>query len=128
MQSKNTSYNCLFTRTSMPDGCRDHNHYPGVQCCCFIIPLKVLKRFARDPKLPRKTREAFANAAKFEPEWRKVRIARAQLVAAARAILPTGMTAAAAAQPPAVTVFNCANSNTLPGSPVANPGSSSDGS
>jgi Zn-dependent metalloprotease len=112
----------------MADGCWDHSHYPGVRCCCFIIPLKVLKRFARDPKLPRKTREAFANAAKFEPEWRKVRIARAHLVAAARAILPTGMTAAAAAQPPAVTVFNCANSNTLPGSPVANPGSSSDGS
>jgi hypothetical protein len=120
----------LSTSIPAPDGCQVHHqtHRHGVGCCCFIIPLKVLKRFAKDPKLPSKTRKAFADAAKFEQEWRKLRVARTEHTLAARAILPTGMTAAAAARPPTVTVFDCAHNNTLPGAQVGNPGSAADSS
>jgi len=120
----------LSTSIQARDGCQVHpqTHRHGVGCCCFIIPPKVLKRFAKDPKLPSKTRKAFADAAKFEQEWRKLRNARMEHTLAARAILPTGMTAAAAARPPAVTVFDCSHNNALPGAQVGNPGSAADSS
>src|SRR5262249_34332996 len=60
-----------------------------------------------------------------EKEWRKVRVAKAKLAQLAHTILPTAITAAAAG-PPAITVYNCAHGNTLPGTPVSGPGSSTD--
>ncbi|MEO6787009.1 MAG: M4 family metallopeptidase [Chthoniobacteraceae bacterium] len=72
------------------------------------------------------SRKCFADAAKFEKEWRKVRLAKGNLARMAKTMLPSGITAGVAG-PPAVTVFNCAHGNTLPGAPVPNPGSSSDG-
>ena len=51
-------------------------HAHGCECQCFIIPHDVLERFARDKKLSAEARKAFADAAKFEKEWRKVRAAR----------------------------------------------------
>jgi Zn-dependent metalloprotease len=130
MEMNNKFNISLFKGTPMLIGCGGHDqtHGHGAGCCCFIIPVKVLKRFAKDTKLPSKTRKAFADAAKYEEEWRKLRIARVEHTLAVRAILPTGMTAAAAARPPAVTVFDCHNGTTLPGSPVPNPGASPDGS
>jgi Zn-dependent metalloprotease len=92
-------------------------------CHCFIIPLHVLERFAKDKKLSAEARKAFADAARFEKEWRKVRTAQSRLARLAKTILVSGLTAAG---PPAITVYNCAHGNTLPGTPVANPGSSSD--
>ena len=93
-------------------------------CQCFIIPQDVLERFSKDKKLTEEQRKSFADAAKFEKEWRKVRSFTSKLARSARSILPTGL--AAAAGPPAITVYNCGHGNTLPGTPVANPGSSSD--
>ena len=98
----------------------------GLECQCFIVPQRVLERFAHDRKLPPETRKAFADAAKFDKQWRKVRTARGKLARVAKTLLPTGFPAAAAG-PPAITVFNCAHGNTLPGTPVPNPGSSTDG-
>ena len=100
-----------------------HAHGPG--CHCFIIPPKVLARFARDKKLSAKARKVFADAAKFEKEWRKVRLAKADLYLAAKTMLPSGLIASVASAP-AITVFDCKNGTTLPGAPVANPGSSAD--
>ena len=100
-----------------------HAHGPG--CHCFIIPQKVLARFARDKKLSAKARKVFADAAKFEKEWRKVRLAKADLYLAAKTMLPSGLIASVASAP-AITVFDCKNGTTLPGAPVANPGSSAD--
>jgi Zn-dependent metalloprotease len=97
----------------------------GGGCPCFIIPPKVLERFARDKKLSAEARKAFADAARFEREWRKVRHARARLTLAAHAILPQALTAIPAG-PPAVTVFDCHHGAALPGAQMANPGSSSD--
>jgi Zn-dependent metalloprotease len=96
------------------------------ECHCFIVPIKVLERFARDPKLPAETRKAFADAKTFEKELRKVRAARGKLARLAMTIMPTALSAAAAG-PPSILVFDCDHANTTPGSPVSNPGSSTDG-
>jgi Zn-dependent metalloprotease len=92
-------------------------------CRCVIVPQQVLERFAKDKKLSAEERKPFADAVRFEKEWRKVRTAQSRLSRVAMTILPSGLTAAG---PPAVAVYNCAHGNILPGTPVANPGSSSD--
>jgi Zn-dependent metalloprotease len=95
---------------------------------CFIVPQNVLKRFAKDPKLPAKTRESFSQALKFEAEWREMRALRAEHRLITNELLPSGLTAAAAALAPAITVFNCNHGTNLPGVPVSNPAASSDAS
>lgn len=94
-------------------------------CCCFIIPAKVLERLARDKELPDQMRKAFADAAAFDKEWRKVRVVRGKLSMLAKTMLPAGLVAASG--PPPITVFDCAHGVTLPGTLVADPGSSTDG-
>jgi Zn-dependent metalloprotease len=86
-------------------------------CTCSIVPPKVLRRFARDKRLPAKTRKAFADAIKFENEWRKLRAVHTEL-SAAGSRLQRGTTL----PEPKVTVFNCKHGTTLPGVPVAAPG------
>jgi Zn-dependent metalloprotease len=98
----------------------------GRACACFIIPSKVLERFSHDKKLSAEERKAFADATRFEKEWRKVRAVRMKLTLAAQAILPSALPAAPPG-PPAITVFDCRQGTTLPGTAVSNPGSSSDG-
>ncbi len=66
---------------------------------CFIIPTKVLERFSRDRKLSTETRKAFADAARFDKEWREVRAARTRLSLAAEEILPSRLAAAPLAPP-----------------------------
>ena len=100
-------------------------HDPGT-CSCFIVPKRVLERFAKDKKLSAEQRRYFADAAKLEDEWRKTRAQRAKLSNLTRSTLPVGMTAAAVAAAPNVLVFDCQHGTGLPGVPIANPGSSSD--
>ena len=97
---------------------------PSCGCPCFIIPQKVLKRFANDKKLSAAARKNFADAAKFEKEWRSVRDAKSELTVTAQAMLPSAL--AAPSGPPADNVFNCNHGTALPGTAVPNPGSSSD--
>ena len=99
-------------------------------CTCFIIPQHVLERFAKDKKLTEEQKRYFVDAAKLEQDWRKTRASTAKLASLSRSILPSGMTAAAAAAAvvPSVLVFNCQNGTALPGTPIANPGTSTDGS
>jgi len=92
---------------------------------CFIIPFRVLERLSRDRKLSAAARKAFANAARFEKEWREVREARTRLTVAAQKLLPRQL-AAAPFGPPAITVFNCNHGTTLPGTLVSKPKTSSD--
>ena len=96
-------------------------------CTCFIIPPEVLESFANDKKLSDEERKSFADTATFEKEWRKARIANANLCRSAQSILPSLATVGAAAAPPTILVDNCANGTTLPGTPVSNPGTSADG-
>lgn len=107
-----------------PTGLQSSNH-----CCshgCFIIPTAVLERFAKDKELTADQQKFFADAAKIEEEWRKVRVAKTKFAQLARSILPTGLTAMAVATLPTVTVFDCKHGTTIPGSPVSNPASSTD--
>jgi Zn-dependent metalloprotease len=94
-------------------------------CHCFIIPAKVLRKFARDKKLSATARKAFSNAAKFEKEWRKTREVKSLASMAALKMLPTSLTPAVAS-PPNITVFDCQHHNTLPGTLIPNPGASTD--
>jgi len=87
-----------------------------------------LERFAKDKKLTAEQRQFFIDAAKLEGDWRVARVATAKLAKLSQSILPTAVSALAAAAPPAVLVFDCGHGTTLPGTPIANPGASTDGS
>lgn len=94
-------------------------------CPCFIIPVKVLKKFSLDKKLSAKERKGFADAVRFEKEWRKDREVRSLVSLSAQKMLPSGLTAASVS-PPVIPVFDCQHHNTLPGVQITNPGSSTD--
>jgi len=104
---------------------KSHEKRCGI-CTCFIVPSSVLERFASDKKLTDDERKCFADASKFEKEWRKARIAHANFSRSAQSILPSLATAGVAAVPPAILVDNCAHGTTLPGTPVPSPGTSAD--
>lgn len=108
------------------DAGSEHDHRHGT-CACFIVPSQVLDRFANDKSLTADQRKSFADALQLEQEWRKLRSAKAKLARLSRSVLPTGLTDAAAASPPSVNVFDVQHGTTLPGIPVSNPGSSTDG-
>ncbi len=93
-------------------------------CCCSIIPNHVLRRFAEDQNLSAATREGFANTARVDAEARKLREQARKLTTVTASLAPAGVLAAA----PAVTVYDCKKSQTLPGAPVPSPGSSADAS
>ena len=93
-----------------------------------IIPAAVLRRLAEDDSIPADSREALLDSAAVEPTWRDLRSAHSEatqsLLLAART---TGLRVAEVLTPvPAVTVYDCKNTQSLPGSPVSNPGESSD--
>jgi Zn-dependent metalloprotease len=98
------------------------HHHCG--CTCFIIPAKVLRKFARDKSLPEKERKEFADAAKFEKEWRKDRDVKSLVSLSAQQLLPSSLTVVVA--PPSVQMYDCQNHNTLPGIPISSPGTSAD--
>ena len=93
------------------------------RCGCFIVPRDVLRRFAHDEDLPEQSREAFASTEAIEAIWRKLRAAQNHAIQASLAAQPKTLMLAAA---PAVTVNDCKNTTSIPGTPVPNPGSSSD--
>lgn len=107
-------------------GVSSHTHFGT--CKCFIVPQSVLERLSKDKKLSAEEQKSFADAAQLSKEVRKMRISNGKLSTLSQSILPTSFTVAAAAAvaPPAVSVFNCNNGTSLPGTPVVNPGSSAD--
>lgn len=116
------------TEMYVPGRGEPYRHGGPGSCICFIIPQRVLERFAKDRKLTAEQRQHFVNAAKLEREWRSARVATAKLARLSRSILPEAMSAAATAAPPSVLVFDCQHGTTLPGTPIVNPGASPDGS
>ena len=92
-------------------------------CHCSIIPGDVLKRFAEDKKLSEQERKNFADAALVDVQMRRLRIEAGKLTSITATLARAPVAAVAS---PAITVADCNHSQTLPGSPVANPGSSSD--
>src|SRR3979411_2874845 len=92
-------------------------------CTCFIVPRDVLTRISQDPRLPPEIRQAAANTVRIAHELRLLRIQALRLTSISTAIAaPVGELAAA----PTVTVYDCKYSQTLPGTPVANPGGSAE--
>jgi Zn-dependent metalloprotease len=94
-----------------------------MSCQCFIIPKDVLERYLKDRSLPEADRKQFADAANFESEWRKARAVNAKLAVSGQNMLESALQAVF---PPPVLVSDCKNGTMLSGTPVADPGSSSD--
>ena len=95
------------------------------RCGCFIVPTDVLEEFAADESLSTESRQALRETAALEPVWRKLR--SAQTRAAQAGLLTMSEAGSRALAPkPAVTVFDCKNTKSLPGAPLPNPGESSD--
>ena len=94
-----------------------------MHCGCTIIPGDVLEKLSHDAKLSTAERKSFADTAEYDSKWRKVRALRTKATASAQGLLASG---AALAATPAVTVFNCNNTTSLPGLSVPNPGSAAD--
>ncbi|SEO16433.1 M4 family metallopeptidase [Bradyrhizobium sp. OK095] len=94
-------------------------------CTCCIIPNDVLTRLSQDKKLSAPLRKQLVDTVQISHELREMRTQAGRLtsVAAARA---GGMITLAAA--PSVTVYDCKHTQTLPGTPIPKPKTSSDGS
>lgn len=94
---------------------------------CTIIPESVLRRFADDPELSTELRQHFHNILAHDAQLRALRQTAAQLtLEALRVNQLAGFTPTALAAAPAVTVFDCKHSTTVPGAPIPNPASSAD--
>ena len=94
-------------------------------CSCFIIPNDVLTKLSQDKKLSASVRKRMVDTVQISHELRELRnqAARFTSVAATRA---GGLVTLAAA--PSVTVYDCKHTQTLPGTPIPKPKTSSDGS
>ena len=92
-------------------------------CTCHIVPQDVLRRLAEDRSLDSAQRKAFADTAKIDIEFRKLRAQAARLSRAAEAIAGP---AAREAAPPTISIYTCNHTQTLPGTPINNPGGSTD--
>ena len=94
----------------------------------FIVPTAVLRRLADDDSIPTESRQALLDSAAVESAWRELRHAHSE--ATQSTLLARGIAslrlAGVLARVPAVTVYDCKNTQSLPGTPVANPGGSSD--
>jgi Zn-dependent metalloprotease len=93
-----------------------------MQHCCSIIPIDVIRRLSRDRTLPDETRSHFVRTASLDVELRKLRKQSGRVTTAALQIAPSLSISAA----PAITVYDCRNSQITPGSPIATPGNSTD--
>jgi Zn-dependent metalloprotease len=94
----------------------------------FIVPPAVLRRLAEDDSFPDESREAIRESFAVETTWRELRDAHTDATQAALlAAEITGLSfAGALATDPAVTVYDCKQTRSLPGSPISHPGSSAD--
>ena len=92
-------------------------------CCCQIIPNDVLEKLSLDKKLSAELRKAAAQSARMSSSLRSLRDSAVGLTAMSQAM---GAHVLELAATPTVTVFNCKHTQSLPGAPVAKPGSSAD--
>jgi Zn-dependent metalloprotease len=94
----------------------------------FIVPPAVLRRLADDSSIPAESRQALLDSVAVEQTWRELRDAHTE--ATQSGFLAKGISslrvAGVLAPVPAVTVYDCKTTQSLPGSPVPNPGKSSD--
>lgn len=89
-----------------------------LMCKCFIIPADVLDRLSRDTDLPADARQKLQDTKSVDIHIRNVRENARTLTLAAFAVAPVRAAIAAA---PTVTVYNCQNSQSLPGAQIDDP-------
>ena len=94
-----------------------------MSCNCFIIPNDVLDRLARDKTLSAALRKASLDTARVSLQMRNVREQARELTIATRSL---GAHLIDLAPSPAVTVYDCKHTQTLPGMPIPNPKKASD--
>lgn len=92
-------------------------------CTCFIVPREVLIRFSQDRQLPADVRKRLFDTAQIGHEIGELRIQAGRLTSVAAAHADAMIELAAS---PLVTVYDCRHTQTLPGTPVANPGGAAD--
>lgn len=94
-------------------------------CRCNIIPSDVLSRLAQDESIGQEARKRMIETMALDAKLRKLRRVNAEISRTAiRANSIAGFAQLAAN--PVVSVYDCKTTMSLPGSPVANPGASSD--
>jgi Zn-dependent metalloprotease len=96
-----------------------------MRCVCHIVPEEVLKRLEADSSFSLEQRKKFADTMKIDVELRKLRTQAGKLTrVVSRLAAPNAMALVAA--PPAITVFDCTHSQTLPGAQLPDPVNSTD--
>ena len=90
---------------------------------CTIVPQSVLLKLSKDTRFSDDVRQGLVNTARLDNETRKVREQARKLTRTSLAISPTLATLAPA---PSVLVYDCKNTQVLPGTPVSNPAGSTD--
>ena len=94
-----------------------------MRCTCCIVPRDVLERLARESDLSPEVRAAALRTAEISAHVRDIRRRAAALTAVVAA---PEVARKALAPAPAVTVYDCRHTETLPGRPVANPAKARD--
>lgn len=94
-----------------------------LNCTCCIVPQSVLERLAADKKSSAATRKASADSVRVTELMRSLRVQAGELTGLAQKAGAHQVQLAAA---PLVTVYDCKNSQTLPGTPVKSPRTSAD--
>lgn len=95
-----------------------------VRCICCIVPSDVLDRLARDKQLADGARRAAADTARVSQQMRLVRDEAGKLTHVATMRGDAALVQVAAK--PKVAIYDCKQSQTLPGVPVAAPKNSAD--
>ncbi|MFL6693793.1 MAG: M4 family metallopeptidase [Ramlibacter sp.] len=94
-----------------------------LRCTCFIVPKDVLDRFAADKTLSQDLRKASADSARITDGLRKLRADTGELTALSQTM---GAHLRQLAPAPKVTVYDCRQTQTLPGAPVPAPAKAGD--
>ncbi|MBV9077131.1 MAG: M4 family metallopeptidase [Methylobacteriaceae bacterium] len=90
---------------------------------CCLVPRDVLARLSSDPSLSATSRKAFLDTIQISHEMRDLRVQATRMTSVAFAHA-TALTALALA--PSVTIYDCKGTQSLPGTPVPNPGKAAD--
>ena len=95
----------------------------NTRCTCHIVPRDVLDRLAGDAKLPEKLRRGAAYSARLSEHVRALRTQAQRLTGLG---LLAGEHLATLAPKPAIELYDCRHTQSLPGVHAGNPGKSKD--